>query len=163
MCFHPQTLVSPHLFPQPPARLHPAALMLASSSDSCLSQARKAPRQFSRFLGRLLPSLHSYYVEMKIWDGEGGLPDNCLSPSSFGGGAYCPLNSVGGQQNTRGLPRCPRAAPSLLLNPQIDGTSTKVIGKGYLLCPASKSNSVVEKRVPLADSLKFTEGTIRKY
>lgn len=163
MCFHPQTLVSPHLVPQPPARLHPAALMLASRSDSCLSQARKASRQFSRFLGRLLLSLHSYYVKMKIWDGEGVLPDNCLSPSSLRGGAHYPLNSVGGQQNTRGLPRCPRAAPSLLLDPQIDGISSKVIGKGYLLCPASKSNSVVEKRVPLGDSLKFTEGTIRKY
>lgn len=35
--------------------------------------------------------------------------------------------------------------------------------QSYLLCPASKSSSVVEKRVPSADTLKFFEGEMRKY
>lgn len=77
--------------------------------------------------------------------------------------AHYPLNLAVRQQNAPGLPSCPQAVLCLLLDLQINCTSNKVISNAHLLCPASKSNSVVEKRVPLADILKFFEGLVRKY
>ena len=135
--------------------------MSENSSDGNLSQARKAPEASLQILGDTSPT------PPFLLSGDENLGAGRRLSREFYSffllGAHYPLNSAGKQQTAQGLPHCPQAARCVLLDPHINSPSSKVIGKGYLLCPASKSNSVVEKRVPLADSLKFTEGDIRKY